>query len=53
MKWEFQWLNNRVALRPLFPSRICWFFRGRKTGIPGEIPSERGREPTPNSPHMA
>ena len=28
------------------------FYGGRKTGEPGEKPSEQGREPTTNSTHM-
>jgi len=28
------------------------FYGGRKTGEPGEKPSEQGREPTTNNPHM-
>ena len=28
------------------------FCGGRKTGIPGEKPSEQGREPTTNSTHI-
>ena len=31
----------------------CWFlYGGRKTGEPGEKPSEQGREPTTNSTHV-
>ena len=28
------------------------FCGGRKTGVPGEKPSEQGREPTTNSTHI-
>ena len=28
------------------------FCGGRKTGVPGEKPSEQGREPTANSTHI-
>ena len=42
-----------MALRP---GRIgIWnvgFYGGRKTGVPGEKPSEQGREPTTNSTHI-
>ena len=42
----------------LFTSRWNWnlemlvFYGGRKTGEPGEIPSEQRREPTTNSTHI-
>ena len=40
----------------LFPGQIglgnADFFGGRKTGEPGEKPSEQGREPTANSTHI-
>ena len=32
--------------------RNVGFCRGRKTGVPGEKPSEQGREPTTNSTHV-
>ena len=52
----FQWHIHRVAIRPLIPDRIgIWIFGfcgGRKTGEPGEKPSEQGREPTTNSTHI-
>ena len=32
--------------------RNVGFCKGRKTGQPGEKPSEQGQEPTPNSTHM-
>ena len=28
------------------------FYGGRKTGVPGEKPSEQGREPTTNPTHI-
>ena len=41
---------------PLFPRRVGisknGFCRGKKTGGPGEKPSEQEREPTTNSIHM-
>ncbi len=53
---NFQWHLHRVALRPLFPIEMEFssvdFCGGRKTGEPGEKPSERGREPTTNSTHI-
>ena len=56
-KWEFQWHIHRVAICRLFPGRIgIWkcsgFCGGRKTGVPGEKPSEQGQEPTTNSTHI-
>ena len=45
-----------MALRPLFPIELEFssvdFCGGRKTGEPGEKPSEREREPTTNSTHI-
>ena len=50
---NLQWHFHEVALHPLFPDRISVdFCGGRKTGEPGEKPSEQGREPTTNSIHI-
>ena len=35
-----------------FEFRNVGFCEGRKTGEPGEKPSEQGREPTTNSTHI-
>ena len=47
--------SSEWLLTPLFPGRIginVGFCGGRKTGVPGEKPSEQGREPTTNSTHV-
>ena len=49
-------LNNHATNKPValeFPIKLEFrnvdICRGRKTGEPGENPSEQGREPTTNS----
>ena len=40
---------------PLIPGLLEMFvfnWSGRKTGVPGEKPSEQEQEPTPNSTHI-
>ena len=51
---EFAVVFPQVALHPLFPDRIrsVDFCGVRKTGEPGEKPSEQGLEPTRNSTHI-
>ena len=57
-QWEFQWHIHRLALRALFSRSnlnlvmLGFFCGGKKTGVPGEKPSEQGREPTTNSTHI-
>ena len=45
-----------IFMRVLYPrgigSQSVGFCGGRKTGDPGEKPSEQGREPTTNSTHI-
>jgi hypothetical protein len=45
--------DNSMALKIELEFRnVDFFYRGRKTGEPGEKPSKQGREPTNNSAHM-
>ena len=39
-------------LRSNWNLEVLVFYGGRKTGEPGEKPSEQGREPTTNSTHI-
>jgi len=43
--WVSTWRSGRIGIWK------CWF-GGRKTGVPGEKPSEQGREPATNSTHI-
>ena len=53
---EFQWNPRGGSSLHSFQVELEFgnvgFCGGRKTGLPGEKPSEQGREPTTNSTHI-